>query len=349
MKKILLYITLLGAIISLVVFFSKEKIANKDDSSIPKIEVGKNSFNYKNKMQVLPYKDGFIIYDGNDLAFKDDKFKDKFDVRLKSDNFVLKTSKDDFIYVLDKSNRILYKIDSSGDISSQAKFVETGIDVYPLENKQVILHYSTSVKTDGVIIYDKDLQAINNISYPNALINDIIYDSYTKKILLSAQTLDYTQILNAIYSYNDKYEVQEINQFKNLVTTAMEVTNNKIFLCDPQSVYIMDKELTATNKIEADDSFSNVRVVNDKIYLQDGPKLVKIFDKDAKLLKEMASDEPIFNIYFKDSNPILIGKNFFTYQNEKTDVSQDVLKSVFVNKKTLILFFRNSYQTIKLQ
>lgn len=349
MKKNLLIIAILLSIIAFALFFGKKKFDSQN--SVPDVqnEVLESEFNYKNNMRMLAYKDGIIIYDGRQLCYKNEKFENKFDISIKCDSFVLKTSQDDSILLLDKPGKILYKIDSSGNVISQTKFMENGVDVYPLKNSYVILHYNTDVKTDGLIIYKPDLQSVNNISYPNGLVNAVTYDEWAKKIYVSVQLLDYTKVINAIYSYNEKYEVEEIKQFQNLVTTDMIVTGSHILISDPQTVYVMDKTLSATGKIDAQDSFSNVAEVEGKLYLQDGGKIVRVMNKDANLIEEMAFDEPVEKICFAGTEPVFLGKNFVKYKDEKTDIKRDIMQSAITKDKKLILLSRNSYTVLNLK
>ena len=264
-------------------------------------------FEYNSNMSILPFHNTFLIYDGKKLVKKSDKFKDLFSLRLNISDFVMKTSKED-IYILDKLERILYKINKDGEVVNQVKFVENGQNIYPLKNSDIVLQYNTSVNTDGIIVYDKDLKQKKNINYPNALVNTMFFEEGTNDVFVSTQMLNNADIINAIYWYNSKYDVQSINQYKNLVAISLDVLSGQKLILDPNSLYILDSHYQNASKISSQHSFERMLVNNEQIYLQDGAKNIRIFDKTGKLIKERAFKEPIINMLANVSQVIYISK-----------------------------------------
>ena len=211
------------------------------------------------------------------------------------------------IYILDKIDKILYKINKDGEIVSQAKFMESGQNIYLLKNGDVLLSYNTNVAADGIIVYDSDMKPKTNINYPNSLISTVNFEESTNTIYVSVQVNNLADITNTIYAYNSSYEVQSINSYKNLLTIEMINTNNSKLILDPTRLYILDGKYKNVATIDAQNSFAGMVLVNEKIYLLDGNKNVRIYDKTGKLLEEKAFKDTINKMILDMPQIIYIG------------------------------------------
>ncbi len=340
MKKKLLAISIffvIAIVIWTAIYINKHNSKNEDMET-------KVQFEYNSNMSVLSFQNTFLIYDGKKLIKKSDTFKDVFALRLVASNYVIKTMSED-IYILDKTEKILYKISKDGEIVNQVKFVETGQNIYPLKNSDVVLQYSTGVNTDGIIIYDKDLKKKKDINYPNGLVNTIAYEERTNNLFVSIQVVNELDVINSIYVYDFKYEPQLFQNYKNLVTMALDVLGNNILILDPTALYIMDKDFKNVSKVSAQASFERMITANDKIYLQDGEKNVRIFDKAGNLVEEKTFKEPIINMFTNVSQVVYVSKSEI-YSDKKDYAVQEVIdKSILLSNNKLIVFFNGGIRT----
>lgn len=305
-------------------------------------------FEYNAKTEVASLKNEIIIYDGKNLVKKNDKFKDVFETRLAINDFVMKVEQEN-IFILDKIDKILYKINKDGDIVSQVKFVESGQNIYPLKNGDVLLSYNTNVSADGVIVYGTDMKQKANINYPNSLISTINFEESTNTIYVSAQVNNLTDITNTIYAYNSSYEVQSINSYKNLLTIDMINTNNSKFILDPTRLYILDGKYKNVATIDAQNSFAGMVLVNDRIYLLDGSKSVRIYDKSGKLLEEKVFKDNIKKMILNMPQILYIGTTSVHTQNKVIEFAKDIEKSILLSNNKLVLFFKGNVEIIPIQ
>lgn len=320
---------------------TKRKVNEKNNSIV-------SSFDYNAKTVVAALKNEIIIYDGKNLVKKNDKFKNIFETRLAINDFVMKVEQED-IYILDKIDKILYKINKDGEIVSQAKFMESGQNIYPLKNGDVLLSYNTNVAADGIIVYDSDMKQKTNINYPNSLISTVNFEESTNTIYVSVQVNNLADITNTIYAYNSNYEVQSINSYKNLLTIEMINTNNSKLILDPTRLYILDGKYKNVATIDAQNSFAGMVLVNEKIYLLDGNKNVRIYDKTGKLLEEKAFKDTINKMILDMPQIIYIGTTSVHTQNRTMEFAKDIEKSVLLSNNKLVLFFKGNVEIIPIQ
>ena len=313
---------------------TNRKVNEKNNSIV-------SSFDYNAKTVVAALKNEIIIYDGKNLVKKNDNFKNIFETRLAINDFVMKVEAED-IYILDKIDKILYKINKDGEIVSQAKFMESGQNIYPLKNGDVLLSYNTNVAADGIIVYDSDMKQKTNINYPNSLISTVNFEESTNTIYVSVQVNNLSDITNTIYAYNSSYEVQSINSYKNLLTIEMINTNNSKLILDPTRLYILDGKYKNVATIDAQNSFAGMVLVN-------GNKNVRIYDKTGKLLEEKAFKDTINKMILDMPQIIYIGTTSVHIQNRTLEFAKDIEKSILLSNNKLVLFFKGNVEIIPLQ
>ena len=178
-----------------------------------------------------------------------------------------------------------------------------------------------------------------NINYPNSLISTINFEESTNTIYVSAQVNNLTDITNTIYAYNSSYEVQSINSYKNLLTIDMINTNNSKFILDPTRLYTID----------AQNSFAGMVLVNDRIYLLDGSKSVRIYDKSGKLLEEKVFKDNIKKMILNMPQILYIGTTSVHTQNKVIEFAKDIEKSILLSNNKLVLFFKGNVEIIPIQ
>ena len=93
---------------------------NKEKEINLKYKTIDESYEFTSNFNVLAFGNDIIIYDGKKLIKKNDKFKKIFEIRLDASDFKIKTENEK-IYILDKNQKILYKINKNGEVESQVK------------------------------------------------------------------------------------------------------------------------------------------------------------------------------------------------------------------------------------
>lgn len=314
------------------------------------------TINEKNNSIIAPYeynpnisigamKNELVIYDGKNLIKKNDRFENVFETRLVIGDFVMKIENEN-IFILDKIEKILYKFNKNGEVVAQTKFMESGQNIFPLKNGDVLLSYNTNVGTDGVIAFDKDMREKINITYPNSLISAVNFEESSNHILVSAQVTNLTDITNTIYEYNSNYEVQSINSYKNLLTIDMVNTNNSRIFLDPTRLYILDGKFKNVATIDAQHSFAHMILLNDKLYLQDGDRSVMVYDKTGKLIEEKVFKDTISNLHLNMSSIVYVGiTSVYTHKNT-FEFAKDIEKSILLSNNNLVLFFKGNVEII---
>lgn len=332
--------------ILLILLFAIFNVLKNNKDTIQEVSINdEHIFEYNSNMSILPFQNTFLIYDGKRLVKKNEAFKDIFSLRLNISDFVMKTSKEN-VYILDKIEKILYKISKDGEIVNQVKFIENAQNIYPLKNSDILLQYNTSVNTDGIIVYDSDLRKKKNINYPNALVHTVMFEEGTNDVFISVQMINNTDIINAIYWYNSKYDVQLINQYKNLVTIGMDLLNGQKLILDPNTVYIMDSHYKNLGRISAQASFEKMVVNNEHIYLQDGSKTVRIFDKTGKLVKDIAFKDPLIDILKNLNQVIYVTKSEVRSDRKVIKTQKDIEEAILLSNNKLVLFFRGGVKIV---
>ena len=91
-----------------------------------------------------------------------------------------------------------------------------------------------------------------------------------------------------------------------------------------------------------------MNIIDDRIYLLDGSKDVKILDKTGKLIEEKAFKEHIKSILNNANTVVYIGNSSIHYQQEKLELAKDIKKSVLLKNNKLILFFKGSVEIIEI-
>ena len=321
---------------------------NKEKEINLKYKTIDESYEFTSNFNVLAFGNDIIIYDGKKLIKKNDKFKKIFEIRLDASDFKIKTENEK-IYILDKNQKILYKINKNGEVESQIKISENVQNIFPLQNNDIVVSYNTSVGTDGILVYDNDMKQKANINYPNALISTATFEEASNSIYVSTQvTNSAPKIINTIYKYNTKYDAQSVNNYENLVTISMISTSNNKFILDPMKLYILGPKYENIATIDASDSFAYMNIIGDKIYLLDGSKDVKILDKTGKLIEEKAFKEHIKSILNNSNTVVYVGNSSIHYQQEKLELAKDIKKSVLLKNNKLILFFKGNVEIIEI-
>ena len=126
-------------------------------------------------------------------------------------------------------------------------------------------------------------------------------------------------------------------------------TNNSKFILDPTRLYILDGKYKNVATIDAQNSFAGMVLVNDKIYLLDGNKNVRIYDKTGKLLEEKAFKDTINKMVLDMPQIIYIGTTSVHIQNRTLEFAKDIEKSILLSNNKLVLFFKGNVEIIPLQ
>lgn len=131
--------------------------------------------------------------------------KQEFEATISSDNFSISSS-DDFIYILDKVQRKVYQIDKNGEIVGQAEVDKqiSGIDIF--SDGRFILKFTTDIKADGLLVYNKNCEFVKEITYPKTTINKVSEDKTTGGFMVSGLLRDEDNLKNSIFYYNQKLE-----------------------------------------------------------------------------------------------------------------------------------------------
>jgi len=90
-------------------------------------------------------------------------------------------------------------------------------------------------------------------------------------------------------------------------------------------------------------------LVNEKIYLLDGNKNVRIYDKTGKLLEEKAFKDTINKMILDMPQIIYIGTTSVHTQNRTMEFAKDIEKSVLLSNNKLVLFFKGNVEIIPIQ
>ena len=126
-------------------------------------------------------------------------------------------------------------------------------------------------------------------------------------------------------------------------------TNNSKLILDPTRLYILDGKYKNVATIDAQNSFAGMVLVNDKIYLLDGNKNVRIYDKTGKLLEEKAFKDTINKMILDMPQIIYIGTTSVHIQNRTLEFAKDIEKSILLSNNKLVLFFKGNVEIIPLQ
>ena len=126
-------------------------------------------------------------------------------------------------------------------------------------------------------------------------------------------------------------------------------TNNSKLILDPTRLYILDGKYKNVATIDAQNSFAGMVLVNDKIYLLDGNKNVRIYDKTGKLLEEKAFKDTINKMVLDMPQIIYIGTTSVHIQNRTLEFAKDIEKSILLSNNKLVLFFKGNVEIIPLQ
>lgn len=357
MKKRLFILTII--LLTIFAIFMKFDIIKIDKINTPKEveekkdEIKLNDFynlNYIPDMYINEFKKNILSYDKTNLVFTDSDLS-KSDSTIYSStipisNYRIKTN-ENYIYLMDCTSKRLYKLNDDGVTLIQKSFTQDIYNLYILSDDKIVVHYRTQVGADGLIILDANLEEKSDLSFTNTSITMIKEDIVNKNMIVSSLMKVDSGVVNKFYVYNNKMELVLTKDFQNFVVSNFYIGTNSIISIDPDYMLLTDKSFENPKKVSSNTSFLYSSYNNNNLYIMDGDKKIKIFDKDLELLKEYDFENAQMGLEVINDKVITYSKNTINI-NDKLITSQNEITGIFVlDDKRICLVFRYGLKVLE--
>lgn len=303
-------------------------------------------FEYRPDMYIGKYMEGIIMYDGIRLINIDEKGKEIFSSTIRSDNFYVDTSSD-FIYILDRVNKRIHKINSRGEVIGDIRTDKTVVSINSFKDGRLIIQYSTDVKAEGIQIFDKDGNLVKDIAYPKSSINIIKEDENSGGFIVSALKREESLMANSLYYYNHKMDPVYANEVENSIFLDIEMKASKLFLMDVDFISIRDKNFQEVKRLSAENTFLGINATDKEITLLDGKRKIKNMDIEGNLIEELNFKDDIIVLERLNDELIIASRNEIFFNKEIMEFSRDIIR-VLPMKNHIAVFFRGAVKFIEI-
>ncbi len=302
---------------------------------------------YKPNMYIKQFENSLITYDGKSLIRYDENIKEEFEATIRSDNFSISTS-ENFIYLLDKVKRKVYQIDRNGEIVGQVEVDKQISNIEVFSDGRFILSYTTDIKADGILVYDKNCEFLKDISYPKTTINKISEDKITGGFMVSGLVRDEDDLNNSIFYYNEKLEAVMAMDIKDSIFIDMGFIKDKIVLMDINNILVMNRDFKELYKLHSDENFYKMYMAQMSMWTLDSKNKISEIDYNGNLIKEQIYKDDI--IYFgKHKDKLLLAlKNAIILGDKEIEMSKDIVDVVPLENK-IVIVFRDSIRFLKVE
>ena len=314
--------------------------ADKNISEEIKIE-------YRPSMYIGRFGNSLITYDGKSLIKYSENKKQEFEATIRSDNFSISSS-DDFIYLLDKVQRKVYQIDKNGEIVGQAEVDKqiSGIDIF--SDGRFILKFTTDIKADGLLVYNKNCEFVKEITYPKTTINKVSEDKTTGGFMVSGLLRDEDNLKNSIFYYNQKLEAVMATDIKDNIFIDIGFLKDKIILMDINNIEVMNRDFKELYKVHSDANFFEMYIGELSMWTLDSKNRILEIDYSGNIVKEQNyKDDIIYLGKYKDKI-LIASKNAVILEDKEIEMPKDIISVVPLENK-IALVFRDSIRFLKVE
>ncbi len=344
MKKIIISIAVILILLTINPYtiknYIKPYILSNDKANVQELKL-----EYRPDMYIGRFAEGIIVYDGKNLVKYNDNKKIEFEATIRSDNFNIGVS-DDYIYLLDKVKRKVYQIDKQGEIVGQSESDKmiSGIDVF--SDGKFILRYTTDVKTDGLLVYDKNCELLKDINYPKTTVNIISNDNISKGFMVSGLLRDEDTLNNSIFYYNQKLEAVMASDVVDSIFIDIAFLKDKIIMLDINNIVVMNRDFKELYKVHSDASYYKMYINDMSMWTLDSKNKIQELDYSGGIIKEQNYKEDIIYLGKYKNKMLLATKNAIILEDEQIEMPKDIVNVVPLENKILVVF-RDSIRFLK--
>lgn len=347
-KRLGFIIIILFAILILIVRSTiipdKKQTPVKEKTKIVKINDFKN-YNYIHSSTTMNFQDKILIYDKNTLTLLNKDLKEEFKSNILINDYEISVN-NDYIFLLDKTGKKLYKIDSDGVVVGETEIGKNVLNVYALRSSKVLVTYTTDVSVDGVVLLDEKLEMIEDLTYSDNIINVISQNQVTGDIIVSSLIKTVSDVKCKMYYYNEKFELLMTESFDNMIAMDVEFRDDSLIILDPDFMYIFDSKFENSNKVPSSDYFSDIAVSSKKIYLLDGKRKLIMIDENHNTSQDFSQDSDIIGLFTYNDTPVVCKERQIIIDKEEIKTQNDIKKAFSLNKNGICLIFRNGIKVI---
>lgn len=347
-KKLTLIIIILLFILILIVKSTiQPEIKNyreKEDSNIIKINDFK-TYNYIHSLDTINFQNKILIYDKSILKLLNKDLKEEFQSNIVVNNYEIAVN-NSYIFLLDKTLKKIYKIDQNGVVVDEEIFDKNIIEIYTLANSNLALIYTTDANVDGILFLSEDLNILQDLNYPDSKVNIVSQNPKTRTIIVNSLLKTDLDCKCKIYCYNEKFELVMTKSFKDIIAMDLLFKDDKIFLLDPDFLYVYTEEFEKLNKFPSTEFFNGICLTNSSIYLLDGNRKLDKINENNEIDSKFMRDNDILGIFTHNDKPCYYTDRKI-FIGEKEIATQNDIKKIFsLNQNGLAVIFRNGIKVI---
>ena len=312
-------------------------------------EVKELSVGYGENTDIIKYKKGILTYDGKTLNYIDSKAQRVFSLNICINNYNIDTNQE-YIYILDKINKIAYIIDKSGSIKTKAVIPVKPISIRAMPSDKFLISYSTDVDVEGIKIYDYYGKELKDISIPKISINFVSIDKDSGGILISGMSTEKDSLSNNLFYYDQDGNLQFSDSEENIMFIQSYILEDRIILVDPKYVEIRDKDFKIINRLNMDDKIISINMFNDDLGIMLNSNKYILISKNGNIKNIDAPIENIKGFNVINGNTVLYNDRSVYFPNLKQEynTAKDIITLENIDGENFIIVFRDIIKFMKL-
>lgn len=280
---------------------------------------------YSSDTEIFPVGDSIGMYDSNNLKLFKVDGSEIFNIPFTLGDWEVASS-DDRIYLLDKTEKLLYFIDKKGNFIAKSELSNTPETVYAGKKGNIAIMYRSDAGVEGVVLFTKDGEQLEDLNYPK---NTLSFAQINKNNEISVHGMYRIdpKLSNYLYKYNSRGKLIFSTAFEGVIFIRQYEDDNVVALVDVNSIIFYDKSSnTVKNRI---DSIIPVKFVeydeNSKlIYVFDKRNKLRIINMNAEVVEERHYQSDYKAMTLHKGKVVFFGDNYIRVDNREIQISNDI-------------------------